>query len=124
MMRLDDLTEKFVLEHGAYCAVDTFKRWQIVFYTLLVGLLLLLLAYRWDVALCLVTLYLSFWYLSAAVFRCARRSHLPDRARREEDLPGMAGRAERRRPANLHDSHTSIQRGQHRRQDHRPYRAS
>lgn len=71
MMRLDDLTEKFVLEHGAYCAVDTFKRWQIVFYTLLVGLLLLLLAYRWDVALCLVTLYLSFWYLSAAVFRCA-----------------------------------------------------
>ena len=68
-MRLDDLTKTFVLEHGSYCAIDTFKWWQIVFYALVAGFLVLLLAYRWDVALCLVTFYLSFWYFSAAFFR-------------------------------------------------------
>ncbi len=69
-MRLDDLTKTFVLEHGDYCAIDTFKWWQKAFYALVACVLLLLLAYRWDVALCLVTFFLSFWYLSAALFRC------------------------------------------------------
>ncbi len=68
-MKLDEVTKQFILEHGRYCSVVTFKWWQTLFYCVVACFLLFVLAYRWDVALCLVTLYVSFWYFSAAFFR-------------------------------------------------------
>ncbi len=68
-MILDEVSKKFVAEHGRYCALTTFKWWQILFYVVLVALLIFLVIYRWDVSLCLVTLYVSFWYFCAALFR-------------------------------------------------------
>jgi len=70
-LRVDDLTRRFVSGHGRYCANTTFAWWQVVFYTVLLSTLLLILAYRWDVSLCLFTLYVSFWYFCAALFRGA-----------------------------------------------------
>ncbi len=70
-MKLDDVTKEFVREHGRYCSIITIRWWQRVYYLSIILFLCLLLAYRWDVSLCLVTLYVAFCYFGAAVFRCA-----------------------------------------------------
>jgi len=98
-MNLDDVTKEFIAEHGRYCSVVTFKWWQTACYFLIAAVLLFLLAYRWDVAVCLVTLYVSFWYFSAAFFRSLavfislagrgerKISHEQIKALKDEDLP-------------------------------------
>lgn len=68
-MKTDYLTERFIKENENFCSYITFRWWQIVFYIVISGGLVFLLAYRWDISLCLFTFYVSFWYFCAAAFR-------------------------------------------------------
>ncbi len=70
-MKLDDVTREFVQHHGRYCSLVTFRWWQILWYAGLAVGLLLLLAWRWDVTVCLVSFALALGYLMSALFRFA-----------------------------------------------------
>ena len=70
-MKLDEITREFVQQHGRYCAIVTFRWWQILWYAVMTVGLLLLLAWRWDVTVCLVSFGLALGYFVAALFRFA-----------------------------------------------------
>lgn len=57
--------------HPHDCSSQPVSRRQIAFYSIITLALLVLLHYRWDYFLFLITAVLAFWYLSAAAFRCA-----------------------------------------------------
>ncbi len=63
------MTGEFVARHGRDCSYVTIRWWQILTYATVLALMLLLLAYRWDVFLCLVTFFFAFWYFMAVLFR-------------------------------------------------------
>ncbi len=71
ILNLDNITANFIKKHREYCSYITFRWWQVLFYLSIAGGLIFLLAYRWDISLCLITFYVSFWYFCAAFFRGA-----------------------------------------------------
>lgn len=68
-MQLDEVTQEFVNNHRRYCSNVTIKWWQGVHYVVIFVLLSLLMIYRWDISLCLITFYFAFWYFMAALFK-------------------------------------------------------
>ncbi len=69
MGQLDSLTRAFVESHPGGCAVQVSTRPQRIYYLAVVLLLVLLLKFRWDYFIFLVTGWLMFWYAAAAFFR-------------------------------------------------------
>ncbi len=66
---LDHLTRAFVEQHHRDCAFITITRRQQLFYIGSGLIMLLFLAYRWDLFLFIITLTMAFWYFSALFFR-------------------------------------------------------
>ena len=67
--QLDRLTREFMEQHPGGCAVKVASRGQKIYYLATALLLLLLLKFRWDYFIFLVTGILMFWYAAAAFFR-------------------------------------------------------
>ncbi len=67
--QLDPVTRKFVEQHPGGSAIEVSSRGQQLYYLLLTLALLLLLKFRWDYFVFLVTAYLMFWYGAAVFFR-------------------------------------------------------
>jgi len=67
--QLDPITRTFVEAHPGGSAVVVTSRPQRVRYLVTALILLLLLKFRWDYFLFLVTAFLMFWYAAAVVFR-------------------------------------------------------
>ena len=66
---IDPVTQQFIAAHPLDCSCRTISRRQVIFYLFVVAALLVLLHYRWDYFLFLVTGIMSFWYLGSALFR-------------------------------------------------------
>ena len=66
---LDRLTREFVERFPERCAVVTATGGQKLYYALIALALLVLLKYRWDYFVLVVSLFLAFWYLAALIFR-------------------------------------------------------
>ena len=67
--QLDPITRAFVESHPGGSAIEVSSRWQQLRYILIAAGLLLLLKFRWDYFLFLVTAFLMFWYAAAVIFR-------------------------------------------------------
>ena len=65
----DRLTLNFIEQHGRECAYIPFARWQRQYYLAIAAGILLLLLFRWDICILLLTVVVSAWYLGAAAFR-------------------------------------------------------
>ena len=67
--QLDPITREFVKTHPDGSAIQVSSRWQRRYYLVLALALLVLLKFRWDYFVFLVTAYLMFWYAAAVIFR-------------------------------------------------------
>ncbi|MDR0932599.1 MAG: glycosyltransferase [Victivallales bacterium] len=67
--QLDPITRRFVESHPGTSAMEVTSRTQQVRYFVIAAGLLLLLKFRWDYFLFLVTAFLMFWYAVAVIFR-------------------------------------------------------
>ncbi len=97
--QLDPITRAFVESHPNGCALEVSSRGQRLWYLLLTLGLILLLKFRWDYFLFLITAYFLFWYAMAVFFRggaavlsllgCGEEQVSDDevKALRDEDLP-------------------------------------
>ncbi len=68
-MELDPVTQEFTEKHSADCSNVPMTTRQIILCLSGAALITLLLFYRWDIFLFVVTIILSFWYFSSALFR-------------------------------------------------------
>lgn len=68
-MKLDPVTQEFVDLHKKDCSNIPLKRWQISFYLIITAVLVVLLQFRWDYFLFLITAYFAFLYFCAVLFR-------------------------------------------------------
>jgi len=114
-MQLDEVTADYVRHHGRNCAIATLRWWQALWYAALFSGLAVMLAWRWDITLCVVIFVLSLAYLTAALFRFTavglsalglgqRRVPREQLARlRDEDLPVYTVMVPLYREANIAD---------------------
>ncbi len=68
-MPFDEITQEFIDKNGRCCSITTLTRVQAVYYLTILAVVILLLNYRWDITLCLVSFYFAFWYLFSAIFK-------------------------------------------------------
>ena len=68
-MKLDEVTEEFVRNHGLDCANKFMLPWQKIWYVLIFGFMVGLFFYRWDFALLLVNGLCALVYFSIVIFR-------------------------------------------------------
>lgn len=68
-LNTDRLSAEFIRKHPGTCAAAVITGKQKIFYLTVFCLALLLLFYRWDLLIFLLTALLAFLYLSAAFFR-------------------------------------------------------
>lgn len=70
-MEHDPLTKKFLECHANDCAARTVTPLQKINYLLIAAALMVLLFFRWDFFVAVLTVFLAFWYSLAVIFRGA-----------------------------------------------------
>lgn len=70
-MKTDPTTENFILYHGRECAHRLIRWWQVLWYGAVLSAGILLLLYRWDYFLMVVTFLGATFYLAVILFKLA-----------------------------------------------------